>query len=142
LNDLTFFHIFHLISHFNLPFPYYPYLTTIQLTFLPYFSYLFTIFSPIFPIFSLFNLHFFHMFHIFVSLFLMILSMIRGKWRHVRGKQVTLHFKRCGLKKYGKMKCLMTSCTRKTSNVAIYIREIYWYIWPIAAHQPVIFYGW
>ena len=36
-------------------------------------------------------------------------KMIRGKWRHVRGKQVTLHFKRCGLKKYGKMKCLMTS---------------------------------
>jgi hypothetical protein len=36
--------------------------------------------------------------------------------------KVTLHFKRCGLKKYGKMKCLMTSCTRKTSNVAIYIR--------------------
>jgi hypothetical protein len=35
--------------------------------------------------------------------------MIRGKWRHVRGKQLTLHFKRCGLKKYGKMKCLMGS---------------------------------
>ena len=34
---------------------------------------------------------------------------VRGNWRHVRGKQVTLHFKRCGLKKYGKMKCLMTS---------------------------------
>jgi hypothetical protein len=34
------------------------------------------------------------------------------------GKQVImLHFKRCGLKKYGKMKCLMTSCTRKTCNV-------------------------
>ena len=27
-----------------------------------------------------------------------------------------------GLKKYGKMKFLMTSCTRKTSNVASYIR--------------------
>jgi hypothetical protein len=36
-------------------------------------------------------------------------KMIRGKWRHVRGKQLTLHFKRCGLKKYGKMKCLMRS---------------------------------
>jgi hypothetical protein len=45
-----------------------------------------------------------------------------GKWRHVRGKQVTLHFKSCGLKKYGKMKCLMTSCTRKTSNVISYMR--------------------
>jgi hypothetical protein len=49
-------------------------------------------------------------------------KMIREKWRHVRGKQVTLHFKRCGLKKYGKMKFLMTSWTRKTSNVASYIR--------------------
>jgi len=28
---------------------------------------------------------------------------------------------RCCLKKYSKMKCLMTSCTRKTSNVASYI---------------------
>jgi hypothetical protein len=28
----------------------------------------------------------------------------------------------CGLEKYDKMKCLMTSCTRKTSNVASYIR--------------------
>ena len=25
----------------------------------------------------------------------------------------------CGLKKYRKMKCLITSCTRKTSNVAL-----------------------
>ena len=32
-----------------------------------------------------------------------------------------LYFKRCGVKKYGKMKCLMTSCTRKTSNVASYM---------------------
>jgi hypothetical protein len=48
--------------------------------------------------------------------------MIRGKWRHVRGKQATLHFKRCSLKKYGKMKFPMTSCTRKTSNVSSYIR--------------------
>jgi hypothetical protein len=32
-------------------------------------------------------------------------------------KQVMLHFKRCGLKKYGKMKCFTTSCTRKTSYV-------------------------
>jgi hypothetical protein len=30
----------------------------------------------------------------------------------------TLYYKSCGLKKYVKMKCLMTSCTRKTSNVA------------------------
>jgi hypothetical protein len=35
---------------------------------------------------------------------------------------VALYFIRCGLKKYGKMKFLMTSCTRKTSNVASYIR--------------------
>jgi hypothetical protein len=28
-------------------------------------------------------------------------------------KQVTLNFKRCGLKKYGKMKCFIASCTRK-----------------------------
>ena len=47
-------------------------------------------------------------------------------WRHVRGKQVTLHFKRCVLKKYGKMKCLMTSCTRKTSNVAVWKRTVKW----------------
>jgi hypothetical protein len=34
----------------------------------------------------------------------------------------TLYFKRCGLKKYGekygKMKCFITSCTRKASSVA------------------------
>jgi len=30
--------------------------------------------------------------------------------------QVTLHFKRCRLKKYGKMICLITSYNRKTSN--------------------------
>ena len=29
-----------------------------------------------------------------------------------------LYFIRCGLKKYGKMKCFMTSCTQKISNVA------------------------
>ena len=38
--------------------------------------------------------------------------------RHVLEMQVTLHYKRCGLKKYGKMKCFITSCTRKASNVA------------------------
>ena len=29
-----------------------------------------------------------------------------------------LYIKRCGLKKYGEMKCFITSCTRKSSNVA------------------------
>jgi hypothetical protein len=38
--------------------------------------------------------------------------------RHVLEKQVTLHFKHHGLKKYGKMKCSITSCTRKAINVA------------------------
>ena len=37
------FHIFHIISIFNLPFfSYFPYLFTIQFTFPPYFQYLFT----------------------------------------------------------------------------------------------------
>ena len=37
-------------------------------------------------------------------------------------KTSNVAFQLCGLKRYGKMKCLMTSCTRKTSNVASYIR--------------------
>jgi hypothetical protein len=52
-----------------------------------------------------------------------------GKWnvikRHVLEKQVTLHFKRCGLKKYGKMKCFITSCTRKVDWI------VKWYDWLI-----------
>jgi hypothetical protein len=42
-------------------------------------------------------------------------------WRYVLKKQVTLHFKRAFEKStgknYGKMKCFITSCTRKASNV-------------------------
>ena len=30
-----------------------------------------------------------------------------------------LYFKRCGLRQYGKMKCFITSCTRKASNVVL-----------------------
>jgi hypothetical protein len=45
-------------------------------------------------------------------------------WRHFQSRHSendamyaeTVHFKGCGLKKYGKMKCLMTSCTRKTGQ--------------------------
>ena len=33
-------------------------------------------------------------------------------------KTTNWYFKRCGLKRYGKMKCFITSCTRKASNVA------------------------
>jgi hypothetical protein len=54
-------------------------------------------FFRIFHIFSLFNLLFFHNFHIF---------------------SLNWYFKRCDLKKYGKLKCVITSCTRKASSVA------------------------
>ena len=33
--------------------------------------------------------------------------------RHVLEMQVALYYKRCGLKKYEKMKYAITSCTRK-----------------------------
>jgi hypothetical protein len=56
---LPFFHIFHIISHFNLlssifsiSFHYSTYFSSIQLIFLPYFPYFFTIqltFPPYFP---------------------------------------------------------------------------------------------
>jgi hypothetical protein len=82
-------------------------LSTIHLTFLAYFPYHFTIrliFLPYFP-----------------YLFTIQLPKSTGKWivllRHLLEKQVTLHFKRCGLKKYGKMKCFITSCTRKVGGI-------------------------
>jgi hypothetical protein len=78
-------------------------------------------FFCIFQIFSLFNLLFFHNFNIFSLfnlLFFHIFHIISQFSRHVQEKQVTLHFKRCSLKKYGNMKCFITSCTRKASNVA------------------------
>jgi hypothetical protein len=52
LNSVLFFHVFHIISLFNLSSMYFPTLFTIQLAFLLYFSYLITIrlaFLPYFP---------------------------------------------------------------------------------------------
>jgi hypothetical protein len=81
-----------------------------QLTFLPYCPYHFTIFFCIFHIISHFNLLFFHIFHI-ISQFSSVFSISFHYSSHVSSiififfliiSFYSLHFKRCGLKKYGK----------------------------------------
>jgi hypothetical protein len=103
--------------------PYFPYLFTIQLAFLLYFPYLFTFqltflpyISSLFP-FQLTFLSYFPYLQ-FQTLRLKKYGKMKCFIASCTRKQVTLHFKRCGLIKYGKMKCFITSCTSKASNVS------------------------
>ena len=84
-------------------------------------SRLFFLFSFHFFFFIIFLFLFFCFFPFFFSFFLIFFFLsFFFKYRKIKYfynvTQVMLHLKRCRLKKYGKMKCLITSYKRKTSN--------------------------